>query len=88
MKNRGVPIDAYGMQSNASIYSIDPAAGTGPHEDTQWRAFLDAIVAPGLDLIITELDVRDNALPTDTAVRDAAVAKYMRDYLDLMFGYP
>ena len=88
MKARGVPIDAYGVQSHLGIYSIDPATGTGRHEDGPWRAFLDAIVALGLDLIITELDVRDDALPGDVAVRDDAVAKYVRAYLDLMFGYP
>jgi len=88
MKSRGVPIDAYGVQSHLGIYSIDPVTGTGPHDDAGWRAFLDAIVALGLDLIITELDVRDDALPGDVAVRDAAVAKYVRAYLDLMFGYP
>jgi len=88
MKNRGVPIDAYGVQSHLGIYSIDPATGTGRHEDGPWRAFLDAIVALGLDLIITELDVRDDGLPGDVAARDDAVAKYVRAYLDLMFGYP
>jgi len=88
MKARGVPIDAYGVQSHLGIYSVDPATGTGRHEDGPWRAFLDAIVALGLDLIITELDVRDDALPGDVTLRDDAVAKYVRAYLDLMFGYP
>ena len=88
MRSRGVPIDAYGVQSHLGIYSIDPATGTGRHDDAGWRAFLDAIVALGLDLIITELDVRDDALPGDVVARDAAVAKYVRAYLDLMFGYP
>jgi endo-1,4-beta-xylanase len=87
MKARGVPIDAYGVQSHLGIYSIDPATGTGRYEEGPWRAFLDGIVALGLDLIITELDVRDDALPGDVAVRDDAVAKYVRAYLDLMFGY-
>jgi len=87
MKARGVPIDAYGVQSHLGIYSFDPATGTGRYEDGPWRAFLDAIVALGLDLIITELDVRDDALPADVTTRDDAIAKYVRAYLDLMFGY-
>ena len=88
MKARGVPIDAYGVQSHLGIYSIDPTTGTGRYEDGPWRAFLDAIVALGLDLIVTELDVRDDALPGDVASRDDAIAKYVRAYLTLMFGYP
>ena len=42
----------------------------------------------GYRLVITELDVRDDGLPPDIAVRDSAVADYTRAYLDLMFAYP
>ena len=47
---------------------------------------LDTVTAMGYDLVITELDVRDNALPADITVRDRAVADYTRGYLDLMLA--
>jgi endo-1,4-beta-xylanase len=42
----------------------------------------------GYAIVITELDVRDNALPADVAIRDRGVADFTRGYLDLMFAYP
>ena len=42
----------------------------------------------GYDLLITEFDVNDAALPSDVALRDQGVAAYGRAYLDLMFSYP
>lgn len=85
---RGVPVDALGVQSHLRIYSIDPATGMGRREEGPWRAFLDQVVAMGYNLLITELDVNDAALPSDVALRDQGVASYARAYLDLMFGYP
>ncbi len=40
----------------------------------------------GYALVITEFDVKDNALPADTAIRDAGVAAYAGAYLDLMLS--
>ena len=85
---RGVPVDALGVQSHLGVFSIDPATGTGRHEDGPWRSFLDQVVAMGYDLLITELDVNDAALPSDINLRDQGVASYARAYLDLMFSYP
>lgn len=88
MKARGVPVDAFGVQGHLGIYSVDPATGFGRREEAKWTAFLDAVVALGLDLVITELDVRDDALPADFTIRDRAVAEYTGAYLTLMFRYP
>jgi endo-1,4-beta-xylanase len=85
---RGTPVDALGIQSHLGIFSIDPATGQGRREEADWRAFLDQVVAMGYDLVITEFDVNDAALPTDIATRDQGVAAYARAYLDLMFAYP
>ena len=85
---RGVPVDALGVQSHIGVYSIDPATGMGRREEGPWRAFLDQVVAMGYDLLITEFDVNDAALPSDVALRDQGVASYARAYLDLMFAYP
>ncbi|MCP4027577.1 MAG: endo-1,4-beta-xylanase, partial [Sphingomonas sp.] len=53
-----------------------------------WSRFLDAVTAMGYRLVITELDVRDNALPADPAPRDRAVADFTHAYLDVMLDYP
>jgi endo-1,4-beta-xylanase len=85
---RGVPVDALGIQSHIRIDTYDPVTGTGPRQEREWRAFLDAVVAMGYALVITEFDVNDQALPADVAARDRSVADYATAYLDLMLSYP
>jgi endo-1,4-beta-xylanase len=87
-KARGVPVDALGIQSHIRIDTYDPSTGTGPKQEREWRKFLDEVVGMGYDLLITEFDVNDQALPADIASRDASVAAYAKAYLDLMFSYP
>ena len=86
-KTRGVPVDALGVQSHIVTQGIDTRAGIAALEG-EWRQFLDAVTAMGYGLVITELDVRDNALPADIVVRDRAVADFTRGYLDVMLAYP
>jgi endo-1,4-beta-xylanase len=86
-KARGVPVDALGIQSHLRIDTYDPSTGTGPRQEREWRKFIDEVVAMGFDLLITEFDVNDQALPADIASRDASVAAYAKAYLDLMFSY-
>nr|WP_299597630.1 endo-1,4-beta-xylanase [Sphingomonas bacterium] len=87
MRQRGVPIDALGLQSHLGIYWVDPSTGVVSREEGPWRAFLDSVAGLGLDFLITEFDVNDQALAADIGLRDAAVAEYTRAYLDLMFSY-
>jgi endo-1,4-beta-xylanase len=87
-RRRGVPVDALGIQSHIEVFSLDPASGVGPYREAEWRAFLDEVVAMGYKLLITEFDVKDKALPSDIALRDAKVADYARRYFDLMLEYP
>jgi len=86
-KARGVPVDALGVQSHLVTQGVDARAGIASLEG-EWRRFLDAVTAMGYGLVITELDVRDNALPADVAVRDRAVADFTKGYLDVMLSYP
>lgn len=86
-RKRGTPVDALGIQSHIEIYSIDPATGVGPYLESEWRSFLDEVVGMGYDLVITEFDVKDKALPGDIAVRDERIADYTRRYFDLMLEY-
>jgi endo-1,4-beta-xylanase len=86
-KMRGVPVDALGIQSHIRIDSYDPSTGTEPRQEREWRKFLDEVTGMGYDLLVTEFDVNDQALPANFAARDASVAAYAKGYLDLMFNY-
>lgn len=86
-RRRNVPVDTLGIQSHIEMFSIDPATGVGPYREREWRAFLDEAVAMGYKLLISEFDVKDKALPTDIAARDAKIADYTRRYFDVMLEY-
>lgn len=86
-KARGVPVDALGVQSHLVTEGPD-IAGTVRKQEGEWRRFLDAVTSMGYDLLITELDVRDNGLPAAVPARDRAVADYTRAYLDVTLAYP
>jgi len=81
-KARNVPVDALGVQSH-----IGNAGRIQDPQRKQWREFIDAVVAMGYKLLITEFDVNDRDLPGDPATRDAQVAAAARDYLDFMLSY-
>lgn len=86
-RKRGTPVDALGVQSHLITPGSD-IGGAISRQQGEWRRFLDAVVAMGYTLLITELDVRDNDLPADTTIRDRAVADYTRGYLDVTLAYP
>lgn len=87
-RKRGTPVDTLGIQSHIEMHSLDPKTGLGPYQEKEWRAFLNEAVAMGYKLIITELDVKDNALPADFKLRDKGVARYLRAYMEVMLEYP
>jgi endo-1,4-beta-xylanase len=64
---RKVPVDALGIQAHldAAETNFDPVV---------LSRFLDDVDSLGLKVIVTELDVRDDKLPSAVAPRDAAVA--------------
>jgi endo-1,4-beta-xylanase len=95
LRRRDVPVDALGVQAHIGAWSL-PAAG-GPEaagraarttRATQWRRFLDEVTGMGLDILVTEFDVNDRALPSDPALRDAGVAAVARDWLDATLDCP
>lgn len=88
LKARGVPIDALGIQGHigGGVDSPDMARFSAA-DQREWRTFVDEARGMGLDLLITELDVNDKAMPADIAQRDAGVAALTRDFLDLMLDY-
>ncbi|MEI9852317.1 MAG: endo-1,4-beta-xylanase [Sphingomonas sp.] len=85
-RKRGVPCDALGLQSHIGP-GRDPVPALVGRQESNWRGFLDEVVAMGYRLIITEFDVNDRNLPADPAVRDRVVADYTRAYLDICFSY-
>ena len=79
---RNVPVDALGIQSHI---------GNDGHIDAvqrkEWQAFVDAVVAMGYRLLITEFDVNDKDLPKDIKLRDARIAAAAKEYLGFMLSY-
>lgn len=80
MVERGVPIDAVGIQSHLSA---DKTPDFG-----RFERFLTDITDLGLDLMVTELDVRDHKLPADIAERDCQVAATYHAYLEVVLDNP
>lgn len=81
LKSRGTPIHALGIQGH--LFG---------HPDgvkfTQIGRFLSNVADLGLKILITELDVNDQQLPKDAAVRDRAVAKIYADFLAVVLDEP
>ena len=87
LRKRGTPIDALGVQSHLGSKYSDAPTGLGSLDERAWRTFLDEVTGMGLDLLITELDVHDNPLPSAIGRRDAEIAAHAKAYLDLMLSY-
>jgi len=49
---------------------------------------MNAVAALGLKIFITELDVKDQALPSDFALRDAGVAEQYHAFLTTVLAHP
>lgn len=81
LRARGVPVQAVGLQAhlNAAEHALDQAV---------LARFVADIASLGLKVIVTELDVRDDGLPADIALRDAAVAAHARAWLDAVLPNP
>jgi endo-1,4-beta-xylanase len=74
LKSKGVPIQALGIQSHLEGHETRFNA-------KKFRAFLKQVAALNLKIMITELDVNDQKLPANPAVRDRIVAAIYEDYL-------
>ena len=81
LQARGVPVQGLGIQAHldASVVELN---------QSKLATFCRDVAALGLKIVITELDIRDNRLPGDPAVRDAAVAAHARAYLDAALSCP
>ena len=75
LRARGVPVQAVGLQGHLD-------AAERALDQTVLARFVADIAGLGLQVLVTELDVRDDRLPADIAVRDAAVAAHACAWLD------
>lgn len=82
---RGAPLSVFGIQSHSNFDMPDEFT---PAKQKAWRAFCDEAVGMGLDLSLTEFDVNDTDLGPSIPQRDALIASFTKDYLDIMFSYP
>lgn len=87
LKRDKVPVDALGLQSHIGGDS-DLLGAAGRPQAEAWRRFLTDATATGVDLLITEFDVNDRDFPSDPAKRDAEIAAYAGDYLDVTLSFP
>jgi endo-1,4-beta-xylanase len=76
MLSRKVPIQAVGLESHLDT--------SRPLDLQALSRFVTEIQRMGLPIMITEMDVLDSTGPADFGVRDAMVAKYYADYLNVM----
>ena len=56
---------------------------TGP----QFKRFLEEVSDLGLEILVTEMDVRDQNLPGDVALRERLVAEQYYRYLSFMLQF-
>ncbi len=79
--SRGAPIHAFGLQGHLW-------AGRNDFDERGMRAMLSEIADMGLKIMITEMDVRDQKLPSPDRVRDVYVADAYRRFLDVALEQP
>ena len=78
LREQNVPVDCLALQSHLEAHQkFDAKALT---------AFLRDVVKLGYRLLITELDVNDFKIRGNDAERDAAVARHLAEYLDIVFS--
>ncbi|MCX7595894.1 MAG: endo-1,4-beta-xylanase [Fischerella sp.] len=81
LKSKGTPVHAFGIQSHLLGHETR-------FNPKKLRNFLNNVANLDLKILITELDVKDNELPVDTAVRDRIVASVYEDYLSVVLDEP
>lgn len=80
LKDAGVKLDAVGLQGH-----LQPQY---PHDATKFQDFLHELAAQGVEIYITEFDVRDDTFPDDIRARDAQVAAVAERFLANVLRVP
>jgi endo-1,4-beta-xylanase len=81
LRRANVPVDGVGLQAHLDL-------GKGPLRSEVLKPFLAAIADLGLEISVTELDVREHELGLPLAERDRRVADEVRRYLDIVMAQP
>ncbi len=88
LKTNNGPVDALGVQAHIGPGASDSTNTLDGENEREWRQFLDAVTAMGLDVIITELDYGDTALPGDVTSRNSAVSSAPGHSLEVKLSCP
>ena len=80
LKHAGVKLDVVGLQGH-----LQPQY---PHDPARFREFLHALADLGVDIYITEFDVRDDVFANDVQTRDKQVADLAGRFLDNVLQIP
>jgi endo-1,4-beta-xylanase len=72
----GAPVDAVGIQGH--LETVHTAFNA-----TSFANFLSEVAARNVDIVITEMDVKDTNLSADIALRDQEVAAQYAEFLDV-----
>ncbi|MBA2469614.1 MAG: endo-1,4-beta-xylanase, partial [Chloroflexia bacterium] len=78
-----VPVNAFGVQAHLDAFDFAER-----FDADGYSQFLSELADRGLAILITEMDVLDDGLPADIAVRDAAVAEAYQRYLEVALAEP
>ena len=80
LKQAGVPLHAVGLQGH-----LQPRY---PHDSARFADFLHALATRGVEIYITEFDVRDDTFPDDIPTRDAMIADTAEKFLNNVLSVP
>ena len=81
LKSAGAPLDAVGIQGHLDL-------AKSPFSQKVFGDFLQEIANLGLQIVITELDVKEHDYRASTEDRDRRVAEEVKRYLDVAFAQP
>lgn len=81
LKAVGAPIDQVGIQAHLDL-------SRGPADPRILRPFLQSIADMGLDIVITELDVKEEDYRASVATRDRRVADEVTRYMEVALAQP
>jgi endo-1,4-beta-xylanase len=81
LRAKGTPIHALGIQAHLHRDKPD-------FNPESFRVFLQEVADLGLKIMITELDITEKKLPTDTQTRDRVIAAAYEDYLSVALAQP
>ena len=81
LKGAGAPLDGVGLQAHLDL-------GKGRISRATIERFIGAIADLGLDVTITEFDVKESEPRAPVDLRDERVAEHARHYLGIMLAQP